>query len=84
MAYEHQPYPSVRYHASGATKLVHSEEESESLKADTEWSDTPATFADVKHAEPNHRAADQPTETGEYAKNARVKSLQPRKPANKE
>lgn len=83
MAYEHQPYPSVRYHKSGAVKFVHSEEESEALKADQDWSDTPAAFPDVKHAEPKHSAALQPTETGELAANARVKPLKARKPESK-
>lgn len=76
MAYEHQPYPSVRYHKSGAVKRVWSDEESEALAADPEWSDTP--FEGVKHDEPKHSPTRQPTETGEYAKNARLKPLQPR------
>jgi len=44
--YVHQPYPSVRYHRSGATKLVHSDEEHEALTADPDWDDTPAAFAE--------------------------------------
>lgn len=48
--YEHQPYPSVRYHRSGATQLVHSDEDHDALMAEGEWSDTPATFAEQAEA----------------------------------
>lgn len=75
MPYEHQPFPSVRYHRSGATKLVGTQEESDALKEDADWSDTPATFADAPHAEPKHPAAEQP----DYSKGARAKSFAPRK-----
>lgn len=79
--YEHQPYPSVRYHRSGATKLVHSDEESEAIKADPDWSDTPATFAGVEHAAP----VQTPVEAKEdHAGEARAKSLKARKPAQNE
>lgn len=47
--YEHQPYPSVRYHRSHTsekpvTKLVNSDEEHDALVASGDWADTPAAF----------------------------------------
>jgi hypothetical protein len=48
--YEHQPYPSVRYHRSGATQLVHSDDEHDTLTADPDWADTPAAFAEPAEA----------------------------------
>lgn len=55
MSYVHQPFPSVRYHRSGKTALVHSEEHHDELLASDpdNWADTPAAFReDGKPAEP--------------------------------
>lgn len=43
-------YPSWRYHATQAPKLVHSKAESDALGK--EWADTPAAFAEPKQSEP--------------------------------
>jgi hypothetical protein len=43
--YEHQPYPSVRYHRSGKTQEVASDDEHEALMQEGDWADTPAAFA---------------------------------------
>jgi hypothetical protein len=58
-AYEHQPFPSVRYHRSGTTQLVHSEDEHDALVADPDWSDTPAAFdAEVPAAKKSSKKKD--------------------------
>lgn len=59
MAYEHQPYPSVRYHRSGATRIVNNELEHNELTADGEWADTPAAF-DAEPAADEEPAAEKP------------------------
>lgn len=53
--YVHQPFPSWRYHRSGKTILVDSQDEHEALMAsDPDWADTPAAFADDAPANPEH------------------------------
>jgi hypothetical protein len=49
--YVYQRYPSVRYHRSGDTIEVLTDDESDALKNDPDWSDTPATF--VGHTAPS-------------------------------
>jgi hypothetical protein len=44
MSFEHQAYPSVRYHRAGTTKTVHHEGEDSALMAEGDWADTPAAF----------------------------------------
>jgi hypothetical protein len=44
--YEHQPYPSWRYHRSGESKIINTPEEHDALVAEGDWSDTPATFVE--------------------------------------
>jgi len=44
--YVHQPYPSVRYHRSGTTTLVHSDEHHDELLASDpgNWAESPDAF----------------------------------------
>jgi hypothetical protein len=61
--YEHQPYPSVRYHRSGKTTVVKDDAESDALAEDKNWSDTPATFtaaAEEPEEAPEAPAAEAP------------------------
>ena len=54
--YEHQSYPSVRYHRSHTaekpvTKTVNNEDEHETLMADPDWAESPAVFEAAPAAE---------------------------------
>jgi hypothetical protein len=49
--YEHQDYPSVRYHRSGKTTVVNNADEHAVLMEDKDWAETPAAFAEAAPAE---------------------------------
>jgi hypothetical protein len=64
--YVHQPFPSVRYHRSGKTCDVKTQEEHDELMQDADWQETPAAFLPGAEA----RAKAEPKKSGKKADKA--------------
>lgn len=79
--YEFQPYPSIRYHRSGAQLRVTSEAEDAAIgyPGNPDWADTPAKFAEPAKAEDSAAPAAKPearpvAEQAEPARTTKKKS----------
>ncbi len=58
--YEYQPFPAVRYHREGQTRIVHTQEAHDALIETGDWADSPIAFDAAFDAAPEQPAPETP------------------------